>query len=190
MKDEAGRERPTVRRVITAQTKEGKNVVAIDDEVLPIVSSRGADGGQQLWQIWGSDRIPQLPSDATETYANTLFAPPGGYRVQVCEFPAVGTSIEPRGEWPELGTVIGRTDTNTVSDKLGDINDSIHHYTNSVDIMVVLEGEVQVGFDDGVEVIVRAGEVLIQNGAAHSWTRRSVAGRICMIAIGANRTGD
>jgi mannose-6-phosphate isomerase-like protein (cupin superfamily) len=186
MKDEAGIERPTVRRVITAQ-RDGKNVVAIDDQVLPIVIGRGPDSGQQLWQVWGSDGIPQLPNDATDRYANTLFAPPGGYRVQVCEFPAVGANIEPRGEWPELGTIIGRTDTNTVSDKLGDLTDSVHHYTNSVDIFVVLEGEIHVGMDDGVEVTVRAGEVLVQNGAAHSWRRGSVAGRVCMIAVGAKR---
>jgi mannose-6-phosphate isomerase-like protein (cupin superfamily) len=164
----------TVRRVISAQAKSGKSVFAIDEAVERKVKS----DGQQVWQIWGSDGIPHLPDDATGTYADTLFAPPGGFRVQVCEFPAAGAEKpEPHGEWPAHGTPIAR------------FGAGLHH-TNSVDIMVVMEGEVGLQVDDGAEVTLRAGDVLIQNGATHVWKLRSVPCRICMIAQGATRDGE
>jgi len=179
----------TVRRVITAQTKDGKNVFAVDEEVLPLV----ADGsnrvrGQQLWQIWGADGIPQLPDDATGSYANTLFAPAGGYRIQICEFPAEsGSTLTPRGTWPPLGTMLGRTDTGAVSDEFGDMNDRVMHFTESVDIIIVLEGSVGVVLEDGAQVTLGKGDVLVQNGATHSWRKGPEPCRIAMIALGAER---
>jgi mannose-6-phosphate isomerase-like protein (cupin superfamily) len=180
----------TIRRVITAQMKDGKNVVSIDERVEPIISGGlNTDRGQQLWQIWGSDSIPQLPTDATEAYADTLFAPPGGFRIQICEFPAAsGSTLEPRGTWPPLGTLLARGDTGAVGDKLDeDMNDRIMHYTNSVDIMVVLEGELGFVIDGGPEVTLRAGDVLVNNGISHAWKNGPVPCRICMIAQGAER---
>jgi hypothetical protein len=172
---------PTVRRVVTAQTRDGRNIFVVDDEVEPIVvgpagfDGRGSDPGQQLWQIWGTDGIPQLPDDGEGSYADTLFAPPGGYRIQVCEFPAEG--VQPReasGVWPANGIASAR------------VGDGMHH-TDSVDLMIVLEGEIGLEQDDGAEVVLRAGDVLVQNGAAHRWKRTAVPCRICMVALGAQR---
>lgn len=174
----------TVRRVITAQTREGRSVFAIDEWVEPIVvgpdglDGRGDHAGQRLWQIWGADGVPQLPDPAEENYANTLFAPPGGYRVQVCEFPAEGAvPTASQGAWPANGTASAR------------IGDGLHH-TDSVDIMVVLDGEIGLEQDDGITVTLTKGDVLVQNGAAHRWRKTSVPCRICMIALGAVRSAN
>jgi hypothetical protein len=171
----------TVRRVITAQTKDGANVFLKDDEVEPIVigpigiDNAGSHSGHQLWQIWGADGIPQLPNDGCDGYANTNFAPPGGYRVAVCEFPAEGAPPRtPRGAWPATGTGVARVDPGL-------------HYTDSVDLMIVLDGEIGLEQDDGVEVLLRAGDVLVQNGAAHAWKNKSVPCRIMMVMLGAER---
>lgn len=180
----------TVRRVITAQTKDGKNVFAIDEEVLPIVAQGpNADHGQQLWQIWGADGIPQLPDEARGDYADTLFSPAGGYRIQICEFPAEsGSTLTPRGSWPPLGTLLGRNDTGVVSDQFGDVDDRVMHYTNSVDLIIVIEGSVGVELEGGGEVTLQKGDVLVQNGVAHAWKKGPVPCRIAMIALGAERT--
>lgn len=170
-----------MRRVVTAQTEDGRNVFVVDEEVDPIVvgpegfDGKGSDAGQRVWQVWGADGVPQLPDRGEQAYANTLFAPPGGYRLQVCEFPAQGAPArEPQGTWPPNGTASAR-----VGDGL--------HYTDSVDIMIVLEGEIGLEQDDGATVTLGAGDVLVQNGAAHRWHRTSVPCRVCMIALGAVR---
>jgi hypothetical protein len=171
----------TVRRVITAQTKDGENIFLKDEEVEPIVigpigiDNAGSHSGHRLWQIWGADGIPQLPSDGLEEYANTNFAPPGGYRVQMCEFPAVGAPPRvQRGAWPPTGVGLTRVDPGL-------------HYTDSVDLMIVVDGEIGLLQDDGVEVLLRAGDVLVQNGAAHAWINKAVPCRILMVALGAER---
>lgn len=179
----------TVRRIITAQNAAGLGVLARDDRVEPIIAGgENANLGQQLWQIWGCDGIPQLPDDGEPgQYKETLFAPPGGYRVQVCEFPAAsGTDLEPRGQWPELGTMLGRADTGVVSDEFGDINDRITHFTNSVDLMFVLDGDVIVELSDG-DVTLGPGDVFVNLGAPHAWKLGSKPCRVCMVALGAER---
>ncbi len=46
------------------------------------------------------------------------------------------------------------------------------HATTTVDTVVVISGEVSVEFPDGREVILRAGDVLVQNGTVHAWRNR------------------
>jgi mannose-6-phosphate isomerase-like protein (cupin superfamily) len=181
----------TVRRVITAQKADGKNVVSIDEQVEPYISDgTNTKAGHSIWRIWGSDGIPQLPLiDGEVTYEDTMFAPAGGYRVQICEFPAEsGSTLKPRGQVPGLGTELGRNDTHTVSDELGDINDHVMHFTNSVDIMIVLEGELEFHVEGAEQVTLRKGDVLVNNGVAHAWFNGPVPCRIAMIAQGAERT--
>jgi hypothetical protein len=182
---------PTVRRVVTAQSDDGGDVFALDEQVHPIVADGShSEAGQTVWQIWGSDGVPQLPMGPDVTYTNTLFAPTGGYRVQICEFPARDEGPrEPQGTWPPLGTRIVRPETGEAGGEFGGGDYSRLHFTDSVDIMVLLEGEVEFRVGDGTEVMLRAGDVLINNGASHSWRRGSVPCRLAMIALGANRVG-
>jgi hypothetical protein len=86
--------------------------------------------------------------------------------------------------------MLGRTDTGVVSDEFGDMNDRVMHYTESVDLIIVLEGSVGVELEGGGAVTLKKGDVLVQNGATHSWKKGPVPCRIAMIAIGAERATD
>jgi hypothetical protein len=177
-----------VRRIITAQSKDGANVFAINEEVESYISDGSRhEFGQQIWRIFGSDTIPQLPCDANVSYADTVFAPAGGYRIQVCEFPAAGaeSNLVPRGVTPELGTSIHRSGQGAENTRPGSM-----HSTDSVDIMVVLDGEIGLQLEGGAEVLLRAGDVLVQNGVAHIWKKTAVPCRVCMVAIGAERNAS
>jgi uncharacterized cupin superfamily protein len=46
------------------------------------------------------------------------------------------------------------------------------HRTESVDYAVVLEGEITLLLDDS-DVVLRAGDVVIQRGTNHAWSNRS-----------------
>jgi quercetin dioxygenase-like cupin family protein len=62
------------------------------------------------------------------------------------------------------------------------------HTTDTVDFDVVLSGEVSLELDDGAEVLLKAGDGVIQNGTRHAWHNRS--SEKCVIAvtlIGADR---
>ena len=54
------------------------------------------------------------------------------------------------------------------------------HTTATIDFEVVLDGEIWLELDDGVEVHLRAGDTVVQNGTRHAWrnhgdTRRAAS---------------
>ncbi|MBE1470618.1 cupin domain-containing protein [Kibdelosporangium phytohabitans] len=63
------------------------------------------------------------------------------------------------------------------------------HTTDSLDYVLVAEGEITLELDDGEQTVLRAGDVVVQNGTRHAW--RNHGTRTCTIAgvaIGADRT--
>ena len=62
------------------------------------------------------------------------------------------------------------------------------HTTHTVDFEVVLSGEVCLELDDGAEVVLKAGDTVVQNGTRHRWTNRgSVPAVLAVGIIGAKR---
>jgi quercetin dioxygenase-like cupin family protein len=49
------------------------------------------------------------------------------------------------------------------------------HRSETVDYGIVLEGEMVLMLDDGVEVELRPGDIVIQRGTDHAWANRSGA---------------
>ena len=60
--------------------------------------------------------------------------------------------------------------------------------TDTVDFDVILSGEVYLELDDGAEVLLKAGDCVIQNGTRHAWHYRSSEKCVISVAIvGAQR---
>ena len=62
------------------------------------------------------------------------------------------------------------------------------HTTQTVDIGVVLTGELWLELDDGAEVHLRPGDIVVQNGTRHAW--RNKGSQPCTVAyalVGAAR---
>jgi quercetin dioxygenase-like cupin family protein len=55
------------------------------------------------------------------------------------------------------------------------------HRTQSIDYAVVISGEIWMELDAGEEVLLKAGDVLVQRGTIHNWINRSDA--VCRIAF-------
>lgn len=55
------------------------------------------------------------------------------------------------------------------------------HRTDSLDYAVVISGELVMELDDGVEVLLKAGDVVVQRGTIHNWINRGDAP--CKIAF-------
>jgi quercetin dioxygenase-like cupin family protein len=55
------------------------------------------------------------------------------------------------------------------------------HRTDSVDYLVVMSGEIWMEMDDGVEVHLKAGDVMVQRGTIHNWVNRGT--ETCIIAV-------
>jgi len=55
------------------------------------------------------------------------------------------------------------------------------HRTQSLDYGIVLEGEIELEFDDGVTALMKAGDVIVQRGTIHAWNNKT--DKICRIAF-------
>lgn len=86
-----------------------------------------------------------------------MVAAPGGVRVSLSTR-APDNNLDPNitrpGDWPDINDAAG------------------FHASQSVDVIVVISGRIWLELDDGVEAILSAGDVLIQNGARHRWRNR------------------
>jgi quercetin dioxygenase-like cupin family protein len=47
-----------------------------------------------------------------------------------------------------------------------------NHRTESIDYAVVISGEIDMALDNGVEVHLKAGDVVVQRGTIHNWINR------------------
>ncbi len=62
------------------------------------------------------------------------------------------------------------------------------HTTDTVDYDIVLDGEIWLELDDGVETLLKQGDVVVQCGTRHAWRNRGDRpATMCFVLIGAER---
>lgn len=179
-----------IRRVVTGHNEDGKSVFVSDTEVAPITFSMAPDSGCYLF--WSTDEIPTFPSDGIDPYDKGLarhFFPvgPGSFRFNFFKY-APGLSGE------SVADLDPEVDVREIDVKLPGIlsaNDPDApgmHTTDSIDLEIVLLGELTLELDDGAEKLFRAGDVIIQNGTRHRWHNRgSEPAMMAAILIGGRR---
>ena len=167
-----------VRRVLTGHRADGRSTVLIDAPA-PNVKQRAAGNGSTL--LWVTEETPAGLSQ-TDRAAREIGVPPPrrGSIFRVAEFPP-GIGGEVRDNEAVLRDFGIGADV-----KRGHAprHPAIHR-TRSLDYIVVLEGEITLLLDDG-EVVMKAGEVVVQQGTNHAWINRGAATcRLAMVFIDA-----
>jgi mannose-6-phosphate isomerase-like protein (cupin superfamily) len=198
-----------MRCVITGQTKSGKSVIVSSAAPEPVTV--GMLPGWEFYNIWGSDSQPQLPSDGTEPPHHGYFPPTSGFRFGIFVLPpatsktgrlapgSTGSAASARAQQSDAqqsnaGQSPTPAEIEELRQKLPGVAESSErdhpgmHTTDTVDFDVVISGEVVMELDDGAEVLLKAGDCVVQNGTRHAWYNRSAEN--CVIAyslIGAQR---
>ena len=159
-----------VRRIVTGHTPEGKAIVVSDEAVPPI--SMG-DGGSAATLLWGRDDLAQFPDDGSQPMMSAAFPLPGGCALAILE-------LAPQGD--EFHAF--------VRDALvpwADPNEPGMHRTPTIDYDIVLEGTIGLELDDGVDITLETGDVVVQNGTRHRWHNRgNTIARLLAVTIGAH----
>jgi len=161
-----------VRRVVTGHTAEGKAIIASDTEVEAITVGTL---GSATTVLWGRDDAAQYPDDGAQPTRETVFPPPGGCGIAVLEIAVGGEDFDEfvrtqLAPWADL-EVPGM------------------HRTATLDYDVVLEGTIGLQVDDGVEVELHPGDVVVQNGTRHRWVNRGdTVARLLAVTIGATNS--
>ena len=139
--------------------------------------------GAEFYGVWGEDDPPSVPTDGTPPEAPAWFPPITGYRHEVIVLP-------PDGAAPTVDPEAGLEEMRRKLPGLADVMDPDHpgmHATDTVDVNVVLDGEIYLRLN-GTEVHLTRGDCAVVTGERHGWSNRSAANcTLSTTSIGAAR---
>lgn len=176
--------KPT-RLVVTRIDENGRSVHK-DTTIEPVVQQgAAADGGEQVGKtytmLWGTDEAQATVGPGLDHAPTRLpfFATVGGSRFVLFTAP-------PFGDEPSNGESVVDIDglTQVVSSDANGV-----HVTDTIDYVVVIEGEITLELDQGVRVELTSGDCVVQRGTSHSWKNYSAKRAVIAgFMIGAERT--
>jgi mannose-6-phosphate isomerase-like protein (cupin superfamily) len=160
----------SVRRVVTGQDNGGKSVFVSDEQVQPLRLELMP--GLEFVRIWGDDESPALPTEGAQPKAPAFFPPAGGYRFTFVTLPPDESITVP--EDLDLDEAVAEVNKQLpgMMEHMEPDNPGMHT-TDTVDLDLVLSGELYLELDDGAEVHLRLGDCVIQNGTRHAWHNRT-----------------
>jgi naringenin degradation protein FdeH len=164
-----------MRRVVTGHDAQGRAAVLFDGES-PHSFVLEKAGGLRLTEIWETRSSPADNSGSGDAADHERRIEPvgGGSVFRIIEYPP---------DRVRLRTLDPETFFRGMGAKAADAATRRHpgmHKTDTVDYCVVLSGEIWAVFDSG-EVLLRAGDVLVQRGTSHAWSNRTE--EPCVIAF-------
>jgi len=169
----------TRRCVVTGQTKDGASVIVSDHLVDPVTVSLLP--GTEFHRLWGANAPPTLPTDGTMPDQSGYFPPPGGYRFGFFTLGPESVSVP---EDLDLEAALGEFDEKLPG--LVGVMEPDHpgmHTTDTVDLDLVVSGEVWLELDDGEEVHLRPGDSVVQNGTRHAWHNRTSEPAVIFVTL-------
>jgi mannose-6-phosphate isomerase-like protein (cupin superfamily) len=154
-----------VRRVVTGHDESGRSVFAADQDVEPITVA--AYPGWEFHALWGGDLTPAFPDEGAQPPWTAYFPNVDGFRFSLSTIPPAGT--EPR-EGLDAAAAAAEVER-ALPGMLAHMEeaDPGMHTTDTLDLEVILRGEVILELDDGEERLLRAGDAVVQNGTRHRW---------------------
>ena len=133
------------RRIVTGHLADGRSVVLFDG---PVPHTRSLPGARfdEVWSVDSAPAVLGLAPAAEPTSASPQIALGSGegHLIRVIEFAAAGA---------------------------GGVRSPMHR-TRTIDYGIVLDGEVVLILSDS-EVVLRAGDVVVQRGTDHAWENRT-----------------
>lgn len=176
-----------VRRVVTAFGPEGRAGVHSDGPA-PRAAVYQTLAGFESALLWSTPAQASVgagqPQDATP---QASFVPgPGESRLMFVSFPPDSTMMH-----ADFNPMAFGEESLRLAPGLAERFEIEHpgmHTTDSIDYDVVLEGEIVLELDDGVEVTLRAHDVAVQHGTRHAWRNRSdKPAKMLFVLLGAQR---
>ena len=164
---------PSVRRVVTGHDARGKSII-VSDGPPPLVHVNPHHPGRMSADIWRTHESPAVisasPGEPTGGPRRQLPTRRGTV-VRINHFPPEPESVrtmtadEARRAFAALGNEAASTF------KPGGRHPMMHR-TETIDYAIVLFGEMTMLLDEQ-EVVLKAGDVLVQCGTNHAWSNRS-----------------
>jgi mannose-6-phosphate isomerase-like protein (cupin superfamily) len=170
------------KRVVARVDENGKSVVAEESMLQPRTAKMMP--GVEFYKVWGSDEVPSAPVTELAPVHDPFFPAAGGSRWLIAVFPPDSSAMEADISAEELEADAERALPGLMG--VFEPDNPGFHSTVSIDYNIVIEGELYLEFDDGVEVAPPAGTCVVQNGNRHCWHNRGdVPAKMVSILLGA-----
>jgi quercetin dioxygenase-like cupin family protein len=154
-----------MKRVVTGHDANGRAVVLIQDSPSHVVLEKA--GGLRLTELWTTSDTPARFSDTdTKRRERRIEPDANGTVFRVIEYPPDAQrlkSLKPEEHFGSMGA------------QAADAKSRRHpgmHKTKTLDYAIVLSGEIYAVLDEE-EVLLKAGDVLVQQGTNHAWSNRT-----------------
>lgn len=164
---------PIIRRIVTGHDIHGRAIV-LEDQAAPSIRHNPSHRGHVSVELWKTSAVPvNVTADESDptTGPKQIHPPHHGTVFRISEIPPETDEIRNMSA-AQVADVFKAFGNNTISTFAQAQRHPFMHRTESVDYAVVLDGEVYLVLDDS-EVLVRAGDVVIQRGTNHAWSNRS-----------------
>jgi mannose-6-phosphate isomerase-like protein (cupin superfamily) len=156
------------RRVVTGVNSAGKSEVVFDGNTPGYFDLAVSE----FDVIWLSDSFPPEllgSDDPADVDHYVMKPPPGGIKWVVIRIPPESESDAVDRSSPEFARLMSKFDDGGVMEPGGDG----WHTTQTLDLVTVISGEVDLELDD-VVTRLKAGDCVVQRGTRHRWVNRGV----------------
>ena len=164
------------RRIVTGHVAGSKKAVIASDAPPTRVFDKLGEEGLVFYEVWNTRESPARVdrNDAEPDEERLTLSPPtNGTRIRVLDIPPE----KPGADFDKVFDNIGGKDAHLTDRKE---RHASFHRTRSIDYGIVLSGEITLLMDEG-EVVVKAGDIVVQRGTNHGWVNR--ADKPCRIAF-------
>ena len=154
-----------MKRVVTGHDARGRAIVLLRDTPSPVTLEKA--GGLRLTELWTTAETPARFADEDRARKERRIEPDANGTVfRVIEYPPDTQrlkSLKPEEHFASMGA------------QAADAKSRRHpgmHKTKTLDYAIVLSGEIYAVLDEE-EVLLKAGDVLVQQGTSHAWSNRT-----------------
>ena len=169
-----------IKRVVTGRNASGESVfVSVGDA--PRTHDLQHIPGMSITQLWSTPASPGLDVRISDPTAEQSSVLPGcgGTQFMIVAFPPDRVMMSPSFN-AAAAVEEHRRHAPGLAEKFEPDNPGMHT-TDTIDYGLVLRGEITLELDAGHVEHLRAGDVVVQNGARHAW--RNQGGEVALVAF-------
>jgi hypothetical protein len=160
-----------IRRIVTGHVERGHSVF-VSDDFAPRAQSFASIPGHAMAQLWTTPALPALLEQSRDPTLDraSLIPSQGGTSIAMFDFPpdtVMQNPVDGVQAFNELSAALPGLIETFEPDNPG------MHTTATIDYGIILDGELWLELDNGQSRLVKAGDVVIQNGTRHAWRNKS-----------------
>jgi quercetin dioxygenase-like cupin family protein len=128
----------------------------------------------EFYSIWGGDEAPSYPDEGLPLEQKTGWFPPvGGFRMVAMTVSPAAADADALYDVGDMESVLAEVEEKVPGlMAVMDPDDPGMHQSDTIDMVYVVSGELVLELSEGVEKVIKAGDVVVQSGTRHRWHNR------------------